>query len=558
MATALRIVSLRWALTIAALKKSVWQTIGYVIGLLYALACVVGASIAFYFLGTVPDILPVPFTDQLTMGAEIVRIVMVLLGSIVGILWTIMPLTLSGDGSALEPRRFALYGIADRSLTSGIILSALFGIPALAALLSLLIGVSAYRQLGVATMVTAVFSAFIAVLLFVAVSKALIALAGTLIRSKRGQMILYISVFVLFFVALQVPSQMLASGGDGESSSGGLVWVLAFPVLSAVATWCSWTPWGAAFQLPFDIAQGEYGIFVAHLAICCGTIALAYAVSLWCLRRDRLRGADSKVTTAKGLSWFSRVPDSISGAVSGRLAQYWQRDGRFAMGLILPVLLTIIFAIRARQNPVAMWTAPVTIGLIYPLFESNNLAYDGRAFVMHAVAGVKGSADRWGRARVAVVISAFFIVVTSLIAVFMAGGFTQGPEPVMEMTTAMGGSLGLAFAGIGLAEVLSVLLLYPVPSIDKPFSSPQGRAVSQGFFPFIQMIGSVILILPTAAVLAAAFLTGSTVLLWLVGLVGLVNGIGFLILGVYLGGKIMDRRTPKIIETLDSFASLQK
>ena len=45
---------------------------------------------------------------------------------------------------------------------------------------------------------------------------------------------------------------------------------------------------------------------------------------------------------------------------------------------------------------------------------------------------------------------------------------------------------------------------------------------------------------------------------WVLIPVFLLNGVGFLALGSWLGGKLMDARMLSIVSTLDSFASLQK
>lgn len=328
-------------------------------------------------------------------------------------------------------------------------------------------------------------------------------------------------------------------------------------MFSTIADVCAWTPWGAPFQLPMDVASGNWLGFIGRLLICIATVALAFMISVWCLRRDRLRGEDSKVSVARGLGWLARVPDSVSGAVSGRVAQYWQRDGRFAMGLIMPVILTVIFIFQARNASMVMWMAPLTIGLVYPMIEANNLAYDGMGFTLHAIAGVRGRDDRLGRARVNLVVSLFFVIVTSLIAMYMTHAFTDAAA-FRTSIAGLGGGIGFVAAGIGLAEVLSTLLIYPVPSADKPFSSPQGRGAAQGFFPMIQMVGSLLLMLPTFGVLIAILVSGNSGLLWVVGLVALLNGVGFLILGIYLGGRILDRRIPAILQTLSNYESLQK
>ena len=58
---------------------------------------------------------------------------------------------------------------------------------------------------------------------------------------------------------------------------------------------------------------------------------------------------------------------------------------------------------------------------------------------------------------------------------------------------------GRRLSGLGVAEVTSCVLMYPVASMDKPFSAPQGRAMAQGFFPFVYVLGSLLLMLPPAS-----------------------------------------------------------
>lgn len=107
--------------------------------------------------------------------------------------------------------------------------------------------------------------------------------------------------------------------------------------------------------------------------------------------------------------------------------------------------------------------------------------------------------------------------------------------------------------------MVSCVFMYPVPSMDKPFSSPQGRAMAQGFFPFIYMLGSLLLVLPTGIAAVALALTGVwDTAYWLLIPIALVNGAAALAIGSWLGGKLMDARMLSIVKTLDSFASLQK
>lgn len=83
--------------------------------------------------------------------------------------------------------------------------------------------------------------------------------------------------------------------------------------------------------------------------------------------------------------------------------------------------------------------------------------------------------------------------------------------------------------------------------------------MAQGFFPFVYVLGSLLLMLPTGIVALVMLLTGAEGGIWLAIIpVALANGIGILALGAWLGGKLMDARMLSIVAALDSFASLQK
>lgn len=547
MKNALTIVSLRWALTFAALRKSVWQTIGYVVGLLAALSWIVAAGFGFYWLGFLPTAMDVPI-----VGIAFLRAIVIIAGSFTGVLWMIIPLTLTGEGSSLSPNRFSLYGIEDRKLTLGILLSALLGTPALTALISLLLLIMAYRNLGFGVMLTGVLSALLAVLTIVSVSKAVIALAGTLVKSKRGQMFLYVVVIGLMVGLFQLPGVF-----SDSASQSSFTLVATLPMLLSISNIFSWTPWGAAFQLPFDVFVGDAVGFIARLVLCLAVIAVSFMVSTWALRRERLTTGESHVSSAKGLGWIGRTADSISGAISGRVAQYWQRDARFTVGLVIPIIVGIVMLVRAGQVAELAWVTPFMMGLIYPMFESNNLAYDGKGFRLHVLAGVSGRDDRLGRSRIPIIITIVYTLVSVIAAVWVANSFATyfGAQLAIGMT---GAALGFSIASIGLAEVLSTVLIVPVPSIDKPFSSPQGRAAAQGFFPMVQMLGSLVVFAPTLILFIVLLVKGMAPLFWLAGVVGIVNGAAILVAGVLLGGTILDRRMLRVVETLDRYASLQK
>ena len=54
MSIAITLVRLRWALTLAALRKSVWQTVAYVLSAIFAAGTIIGTGILAWFVGMLP------------------------------------------------------------------------------------------------------------------------------------------------------------------------------------------------------------------------------------------------------------------------------------------------------------------------------------------------------------------------------------------------------------------------------------------------------------------------------------------------------------------------
>ena len=658
MSAALIIVRLRWTLTMAALRKAPWQKVAFIVGIVLAVAIAAGVGVASWFVGLLPacgpaaggsavrDCGPGP-TD--IMAFPMIRAGLLPMACMAGLMWAVVPLTYTGDGSSLSPRRFALFGMRDRDLALGVLLSGLAGIPAITLFVALSLTSLSYRSAGALPVTGAIVGALLAMMTFVAVSKALIALATSLVRSRRGQGSLYL-ILVLFIVLFaEAPSILTGTGAMDALFAGGPARAIAMADILA------WTPFGAPVQLPYDLmgvgvgeagvgvadavapeaavvsttavagmsANPAWGLAAARVAVALATVTLCMLVIMWCVRHDRLTtGRNATAMRAKGLGAFDWMPATPSGAVSARVATYWRRDPRYLVGLLMPVVVFALLLVRGWSQPALMWGAPLVIAWVVPIIDSNSLAYDGRAFTMQASIGVRGRDDRIGRVRVSAALGIAFVALSVIACIAMnagagsAGAVTAGASvdggaagvaaggdasgrPVRgmdalgvlsNMAQSAGAGAGAAGAGadvagagasltaaspalavfvggaavavllcgIGLAQVLSCVLMYPVATADKPFSSPQGRAAAQGFFPLAQLFGVYVCCIPTIATTVVLLLTDRLGLLWVAGVVGVVNGVAGLIVGVWLGGRILDARTPAIVRTLDNFASLAK
>lgn len=537
-ATPWTLVRLRWALTNAALKTSPWQIVAYVLAYLLAAGTVVGTGVLAFAVGhgMAHDVWPY------------LPVIMPLAGT-AGILFVaLLQAMFIGENSTMSMDKFAPYGIPDRTLQLGLLLAGLTGIPAITALVSFMLWAMAYRGFGAAAVASQLVAAPLIVLTAMCVSKALLAVADIITDSQAGKNIFYVVVIMLFVALAQMPNILMINEVSVEATS-----------LIPVARVFGWLPLGAPFMLPFDAANGQWLFWVLHVLCALALCAVCFLVSQWCLHWQRTHSSDAvRAKAAKGLGLFSRMPDSPSGAISARLGSLLRRDARQSMMYIMPLFFVVIFALENKDiGSWFVWMGVLLGGMFMSLTESNGLAYDGQGFVMEVIAGTRAIDDRTGRVRIYLIIDTVYIALLSVITFIITGDWSS-PSGLAGAFTFIAASWGWAVASLGVAEMFNCSVLYPVPSMAKPFTNPQGRGAAQAFLPFLYMLASLASILPTAIVAIVIFATGNGAAYpWIIP-VALANGIVFLCLGTWLGAKLLRTRMLKVVQTLDSFAALQQ
>ena len=537
-ATPWTLVRLRWALTNAALKTSPWQIVAYVLAYLLAAGTVVGTGVLAFAVGhgMAHDVWPY------------LPVIMPLAGT-AGILFVaLLQAMFIGENSTMSMDRFAPYGIPDRTLQLGLLLAGLTGIPAITALVSFMLWAMAYRGFGAAAVASQLVAAPLIVLTAMCVSKALLAVADIITDSQAGKNIFYVVVIMLFVALAQMPNILMINEASVEAAS-----------LIPVARVFGWLPLGAPFMLPFDAANGQWLFWVLHVLCALALCAVCFLVSQWCLHWQRTHSSDAvRAKAARGLGLFSRMPDSPSGAISARLGSLLRRDVRQSMMYIMPLFFVVIFALENKDiGSWFVWMGVLLGGMFMSLTESNGLAYDGQGFVMEVIAGTRAIDDRTGRVRIYLIIDTVYIALLSVITFIITGDWSS-PSGLAGAFTFIAASWGWAVASLGVAEMFNCSVLYPVPSMAKPFTNPQGRGAAQAFLPFLYMLASLASILPTAIVAIVIFATGNGAAYpWIIP-VALANGVVFLCLGTWLGAKLLRTRMLKVVQTLDSFAALQQ
>ncbi|MGH1522686.1 hypothetical protein ACRAWC_00770 [Leifsonia sp. L25] len=227
-----QLLGLRLRLLGNAFRRSPWQVFGLVLALAYGIVTVVIVFGALSAARVAPDVADV-------------HGVLVVIGSMVVAGFLLLPL-LFGVDDALDPRKFALFGIPDRELARALALAALVGVPALVLFVCSLGTVITWsRDPGAA--VLAVLSAVIVVPTCVLASRISTAIASLLVpprRSKEAGGVVAILALVLLAPVL-VLLLTVDWGRDGLGTVNGF------------AGWLQWTPLGAVWSMPGAAAEGD-------------------------------------------------------------------------------------------------------------------------------------------------------------------------------------------------------------------------------------------------------------------------------------------------------------
>lgn len=541
-------VRLRWALTFSVMRKSIWQKIGFAIAIVFGLALICALGFAGWETGKYIN--PGMLAD--TKNWQEFQLAPIMVASIVSIFTLFINVFMFGSDTTLKSRSFALYGIPYVKQQAGMLLGSLFGALSVSCTIALALWSLAYRSFGIVPVLVSVIAAPLYVATIVSLSKMLIELLDTILINKRSRNIFYFAIFIAYMI-------FVSSMNTHSPSPNGIALGTSFCAASA------FTPLSAAMALPLDAINGNWLALAIRFLICVVTIAACFAISVFCAKLEPklLRGEQKTVVKTKGIGLFAAVPDNTVGAIIARIISVMRRDMRQLFLLIAPLFMLVVaggssfkakgFDSLTDNLGVSGWM--MYAALLMGMVVGNNIAYDGTAFTMHAIIGVKGLHDRLANAIVWSVICAVYFAIIGVgvyVFLFFVANVQQNVNAVMFQILS---PIGIAFAPIGIGLISSCIAMYPVASIEKPFSRPQGSAGGRSFAAIGFMLLSVVCMIPSVAA-AIAFMILAPQLLWIASILFVVNGLIVLVVGVILGGKVMDKRTIRIVENLRRFASI--
>ncbi len=464
---------------------------------------------------------------------DVARAVVVPVGALVAFGFTVVPLVV-GRSDQLDPRRFTVFGIERRRLAVGLVVAGLVGVPVLGVAIIAVAQVVAWSR-GPGLVVLAALGGVLAVTTCALLVRVCCTVGSRLIGPDRSRDAGWLVALVI--LALSVPAVPLLLRVDWIDPQGA--------EMQRVADVAGWTPWGAAWAVPAEVASGDPGAGVLKLLVALVVVALL-AWAWWALVGRALETVDDRARTRRyqGLGWFDRFGSAPVSAVAARALTYWLRDPRYRTSYLIILFVPLVVLPLGVAGVPWQWTALVPLplmALIAGFLPHNDVSYDNTAVWLHVASGAPGWSDRLGRVVPVLVVGIPAIVAGAALSARLFGDWTAFPVLI-------GVSAGALLSGLGLSSVVSVLLPYPtVRPGDHPFQQPQAAGVTATFAQTVMVIGIVLCTVPAVWLGVLALARGPEPWSVLTIVVGVGIGLVVLVVGVFAGGRLFDRRGPDLL-----------
>ncbi|WP_173157891.1 ABC transporter permease [Phytohabitans suffuscus] len=521
------------------MRGKAWRIVLFVLGLVFGLWW----SVTALFLLAAPG-----FTDSLD-GAVLAS---ALGGGVLVLGWVLLPLVFFGVDETLDPARFALLPLRRRTLVAGLLVAAMIGIPALAAVLAtsgLIITAALLGGWGAAVVQGA--GTLAGLVLCVSASRAVTSAFATMLRSRkvRDLAAILLACLAALIGPVQIGVTALAATADWDRLLG-------------PARVIGWTPLAAPYTMGIDVAEGRAWAVPLKLLVTGVTIA---GLLWWWSRtlesamlgaasagRAKAVARDSDASPVaqlfpRGMPW---LPRDRYGALVAREARYWWRDARrraglitFAViGVVMPVMINVTSGgLSGSVPPVVISLTMVFVGVLGSATLANQFGYDGSAYAANVVAGVPGAVELRARLMAfTTYLGPLLIVIAAIVAAFL-----REPASIGVML----GSLGAAY-GAGLAVNLLVSLhgAYALPETANPFAINTGSGVAKSLLSILGLIGATAVAIPIVVVTALA--GDAPVWLALAGPLGIAYGLVAAWLGTYVVGDMLDHQMPELLQAV--------
>ncbi|MEO7015258.1 MAG: transporter [Leifsonia sp.] len=515
------LVRLRLLVLKNSFRRSTGQLVALIIGAGYGALMLGGVVIALFAF----NLLPVPD----------LRTIIVLAGSALVLGWVVLPLLTSGVEQTLDPAHLAVYPIPLNQLLAGMLLSGIVGVPGAVTTIAALATFGSWlRMPGIALIALA--TGAIGAVTCVVASRAVTSVSTGLASGRRFRE----ASGLLLLIPLILAGPIVIGITRGlRNSAGGL---------PGIAEGLSWSPLGAIWAVPSSVALGDPFGALLRLLIGLATLGILFVVWRWGLARalvTPVRGS-SRVSGRARLGLFGVFPGTQTGAIAARCLTYWFRDPRYLRQLIIVPLMPLLLWFYASLNHGAglLMVAGPAVAFLLGISMLADVSLDSTAFALHVSKAVPGRADRAGRAWAVLTFALPLVILLTL-------GSAAIQNTWLPVPGLLGLGLGLLLSGLAVSSVTSARFVFPAPAPgDNPFRARPGTNVANVGATFASWGVLAVLCLPEIALLAVSLCTGDALWGWLGLLAGSALGVVLLLVGIRMGGRLLDARAPELLVQL--------
>jgi ABC-2 type transport system permease protein len=230
--------------------------------------------------------------------------VLVFAGSAVTLGFFVAPLV-TGAADPLDPRRFAVLGLAPRPLAAVLALAGLISVPSLVLIALSVCAAAAWTAQGASSFV-AVVSAVAGVVTCVLAARVSMAVAALVLRERRSRELS--GMFLVGILVVVVPVGVFLASLEWRGQVP--------PQLSEAVAVLGFTPVGAAWALPS--ASQPAAVVWGAVVMVATLVALATAWVALVTRALTTTERPVAVRERGGLGWFAVAPGTPEGAIAAR------------------------------------------------------------------------------------------------------------------------------------------------------------------------------------------------------------------------------------------------
>ncbi|MGY5766641.1 hypothetical protein ACXET9_15775 [Brachybacterium sp. DNPG3] len=538
------LVRLKWTLWKRSYRKNVGKIVGTSIGVLYALGGLVGLFFAM-------------LTATVWSGeGEAFPLIVRGLGTVAVLAWLLIPLVAFGMDDTLDARAFAPYPRSARELQPGMFAAAAISLPSLLTMVAVAIA-TVFEVIWLLVFGSGILPVVLALLVLLPANavgvglclllpRAAFAHSASRASSRTGRelggvigMILFLVVVYGFSLGMQKITDI-----DAQALLG---WVR-----TAIAV-LTWTPVGAPFSIPMDVAEGHLLTALLRALITAATVVVVW---LWWRRSldTSLTSAlvgDASSGSTKVTALVPRfVPSNAVGAVMGRSLRYWRRDTRYLAAIgIYPVVIVFFLAMGLmlpESRPMMLAMVIVMCGFM-GITVCNEIGFDGPSGWVNITASLPARANLLGRvaamALLMVPVTVLFTIVVPIV---------YGVPELIPLTVMC--ALGVQVTGWGASVVIGTLMPYPTappgtnPMKDKSASSSNAM-LNMGLTMAVLAVPQ----LPAAGLAVWGVLSGSLLIQLIAGIVSLLVGAVVFLVGLRIGTVRLEAHYPDLFQKVRAY-----